>query len=365
MTPTSKLIRSDLKELKPYNAGLSIAEIQRRYKVSKVAKLGSNENPFGPAPEVLTGIENAASMAFLYPESDAGKLRVAVSDYYSVPADHLVFGNGSEEILSIICRTIIEPGDRVVTLYPSVPLHEDYAVMMGGYVDRVAVMSDLSIDLAGLIEAVKEPAKMVVFANPMNPVGAWLKPNELETVIRETHPDTLIVIDEAYFEYAVEGDYCTSLEFLQTEHQNWMVLRTFSKAWGLAGLRIGFAVCSNRELREALDLTRTPFNTNALAQYAATTVLSHDSHMKRHVAHINSEKNKVERALKDAKVIFASSLGNFLFIHCQCSADEMVERLLKSGTIVKPWRQEGFTNFIRVSIGNQRENNQFLSSFLS
>ena len=142
-------------------------------------------------------------------------------------------------------------------------------------------------------------------------------------------------------------------------------MRTFSKAWGLAGLRMGFSVCSNQELRNALDLTRTPFNTNALAQYAAATVMSHDSHMKQHVAHINSEKIKVEGALNDARIIFASSLGNFLFIRCQCSSDEMAERLLKSGTIVKPWRQEGFSSFIRVSIGNQRENNQFLSSFLS
>ena len=365
MIPKSKLIRSDLRALKPYNAGLSVAEIQRCYNVSEVAKLGSNENPFGPAPEVLAGIKAAASTAFLYPESDAGKLRIAVSNYYDVPADHLVFGNGSEEILSIICRSVIERGDRVVTLYPSFPLHEDYAVMMGGYVDRVAVMNDLSIDVAGLIEAVRRPAKMVVFANPMNPVGAWLKPNELETVIRETHPNTLIVIDEAYFEYALHGDYCTALEFLQTGCQNWMVLRTFSKAWGLAGLRMGFSVCSNQELRNALDLTRTPFNTNALAQYAAATVMSHDSYMKQHVAHMNSEKTKVEGVLNDARIIFASSLGNFLFIRCQCSSDEMAERLLKSGTIVKPWRQEGFSSFIRVSIGNQRENNQFLSSFLS
>lgn len=363
MSPENTLIRSDLGALKPYNAGLSISEIQKRYQVKQIAKLGSNENPFGPAPQVLAGLKAAAATMFLYPEGDAGALRSAVSRYYRVPAEHLIFGNGSEEILSIICRSVVDRGDRVVTLYPSFPLHEDYAVMMGGTVDRVTIKPDLSVDVDALIAAVRKPSKMVVFSNPMNPVGAWLKPRELEAVIKETHPGSLLVVDEAYFEYAVAGDYCTALDYLQDGQRNWMVLRTFSKAWGLAGLRVGFAVCSNQVLRNALDLTRTPFNTNVLAQYAATTAISHDDHMTRHVAVISSEKERVEDALRVAGIRYAPSLGNFLFVQCRTPSIEVADELLKSGIIVKPWRQIGFDHFIRVSIGTETENTQFLRSF--
>lgn len=360
MNPVDRIIRPDLASLAPYNAGLSIADIRKKYRVTDIAKLGSNENPFGPAPEVLAGLSDAASSIFLYPESDAGNLREVVASYYSVDVDCLIFGNGSEELLSIICRSVIVPGDRVVTLFPSFPLHEDYAVMMGGLVERVCVDHNLHIDVKALVEAVRKPAKMVLFANPMNPVGAWLSPNELQEVIANTHPDTLLVLDEAYFEYAQSGDYCSALDFLRPEVGNWMVLRTFSKAWGLAGLRVGFGVCSNQVLREAMDLTRTPFNTNSLAQFAAATAIKHDAHMKHHVSLINGARGTVEQHLTNMGFRYAPSLGNFLFVDCQRPADEVAELLLSTGTIVKPWRQSGFNQYLRVSIGTKTENEQFL-----
>ncbi len=362
MNRPNGIIRPDLKPLSPYNAGLSIAEIRAKYGVENVAKLGSNENPFGPAPEVITAISDVAHSVYLYPESNAGILRATVADHYSLEPDNLIFGNGSEELLSIICRSVVDRGDRVVTLYPSFPLHEDYAVMMGGKIERVAVREDLHIDVDALISAVRKPAKMVVFSNPMNPVGSWLSPSELQEVIRNTHPDTLLVLDEAYYEYARTGDYCTGLEFLKHETGNWMVLRTFSKAWGLAGLRVGFAVCSNRALREALDLTRTPFNINILGQVAATSALHHADFMSKHVTQINQERIRVQRRLTELGYEFAPSLGNFLFVDAKQPADALFESLLRLGTIVKPWRQPGFEKYIRISIGTPSNNNQFLDA---
>lgn len=363
MNTVSTLIRSDLGTMQPYNSGLSIAEIQKRYQVSSIAKLGSNENPFGPAPEVFGELDAAASSIFLYPESDAGRLRSVVAQYYKVPEERLIFGNGSEELLSIISRSIVNPSDRIVTLFPSFPLHEDYAVMMGGVIDRVSIKADLTIDVGALIEAVRKPSKMVVFANPMNPVGAWLNPKELEEIIQETHPDSLLVVDEAYFEYAQSGAYCSALEFLETSRQNWMVLRTFSKAWGLAGLRVGFAVCSDPVLRSALDLTRTPFNTNSLAQRAAVKAIEQSSYMKKNVAITLDEKKRVEAEMDGLDIQYAASLGNFLFFDCKRNASGVATELLKTGTIVKPWRQSGFERFIRVSVGKSFENDQFLQDF--
>ncbi len=356
------IIRPDLQTLSPYSAGLSIAEIRAKHGIEDVAKLGSNENPFGPAPEVLTAISDIAHSVYLYPESNADILRAAVADHYSLEPDSLIFGNGSEELLSIVCRSVVDRGDRVVTLYPSFPLHEDYAVMMGGKIDRVKVKEDLQIDVDALINAVRKPAKMVVFANPMNPVGSWLSPSALQDVIANTHPDCLLVLDEAYYEYAQSGDYCTGLEFLRHETGNWMVWRTFSKAWGLAGLRVGFAVCSNRALRDALDLTRTPFNTNALGQVAAATALQNAEFMSRHVHQTIQERVRVQRGLTDLGYEFAPSLGNFLFVDAKKPAEALFESLLRLGTIVKPWRQSGFENYIRVSIGTPSNNKQFLDA---
>lgn len=360
MTDLDRILRPSLKKLEPYNSGMSLAAVQRLHGSGKVAKLASNENPHGPAPEVLAHLADEASRIFLYPESDAASLREAVAGYLSADPGRLIFGNGSEELLSILCRSVIEPGDRVITLYPSFPLHEDYAVLMGGKVERIEVTADLRIDVDALIEAVGRPAKMLVFANPMNPVGAWLAPDDLETVLRATHPETLVVLDEAYFEYAVGADYCGGLEFLAAGRGNWIVLRTFSKAWGLAGLRVGYGVCSSAELRAALDLTRTPFNVNALAQTAAVLALANEAHMTAAADATIAGREKMRVALEDLGFRCAPSRGNFLFFEADRPAAGLAEELLRLGTIVKPWKQAGFERFVRVSIGTESENADFI-----
>lgn len=362
MTLPMRIIRPDLGTLSPYNAGLSIAEIQTRYRVDEVAKLGSNENPYGPAPQVIAAINTTGESVYLYPESNGGDLRKAVAEHYNLEPDSLIFGNGSEELLSIICRSVINPADRVVTLYPSFPLHEDYAVMMGGVIERVPLKDDLTINLDALIEAVKRPAKMVVFANPINPVGSWLTPGDLQQVIARTHQDTLLVLDEAYYEYALLGDYCTGLDHLRPDTGHWIVLRTFSKAWGLAGLRVGFGVCSSHALRAALDLTRTPFNTNVVGQIAAMTALQQSAHMVEHVAIVHNERQRVEQSLHELGYEFASSLGNFLFVDVKQNGQSAFNTLLASGVITKPWRQAGFENYLRISIGTPRSNDLMLSA---
>lgn len=360
MNKLEKILRPSLKGLQPYNSGLSISDIQAKYAVTEIAKLGSNENPYGPAPSVLEGLSSCNSDIHLYPESDAKSLREELSSYLSASPEKLIFGNGSEELLSIICRSVIEKEDRVITLFPSFPLHEDYVIMMGGVIEKIAVTDDLQIDVPALIEAVKKPAKMVIFANPMNPVGASLNPSQLREVIEAKHTDTLLVLDEAYFEYAVEGDYCSGLELLKPDIGNWIVLRTFSKAWGLAGLRVGFGVCSSTALRSALDLTRTPFNINSVAQKAALTALRNDAHMKKHVSIVVNERVTVAAELQKMGYQLAPSLGNFLFFDVKRPSSKVAEKLLANGTIVKPWKQPGFDTFIRVSIGKPEENEKFL-----
>ncbi|QBY02774.1 histidinol-phosphate transaminase [Rhodophyticola sp. CCM32] len=361
MADLGKLIRRELDQMQPYNAGLSLDEIRSKYDLDVIAKLASNENPNGPAPEVLRILRETSHDVYLYPDGSANLLRQKLARHLDFPEDQLIFGNGSEELISIICQSVLDPDDRVVTLYPSFSLHEEYAYMMGANVERVSVTSDLDIDLEALIEAAAHPAKMLIFANPMNPVGCWLNPDDLQAVIRAKHPDTLLVLDEAYYEYAIAADYCSGDKMLLENGGNWIILRTFSKAWGLAGLRVGFGMCSSADLRKTLDLTRTPFNLNTSAQMAASASLDATAYMKGNIEKTISERSRVAAALSKLGYKIAPSSGNFLFFDTRAPSTSLADALLKRGTVVKPWKQAGFETFIRVSIGSMEENDKFIA----
>lgn len=361
MTQLDKILRPTLCRVHPYNAGLSPDEVKSKYGLSEFIKLASNENPAGPAPEVLSAMKFGSSDLFLYPDAVSGTLATALADYLEVPPDHLIFGNGSEDLISIICRSVIQPDDRVITLYPSFPLHEDYATLMGAQVERITLNKKLEIDQEALLDAVARPAKMLIFANPMNPSGSWLNPVQLSQVIATKHPDTLLVLDEAYYEYAIAGNYTSGQNCLTPDDQNWVILRTFSKAWGLAGLRIGFGICGSRALRQALDLTRTPFNINVTAQFAAALALQHDNHMRSCTAQTIKQRDFISLELRQRGYSIPQSLGNFVFFDVTRPSVEVAEELLKRGTIIKPWKQSGYDTYIRVSIGSKSENAKFLA----
>jgi histidinol-phosphate aminotransferase len=179
-------------------------------------------------------------------------------------------------------------------------------------------------------------------------------------VLNARHPETLLVLDEAYFEFALNGDYCSGLDLLAPGKGHWIVLRTFSKAWGLAGLRIGYGVCSSPALASALDLTRTPFNTNTLAQSAALLALGNEAHMKKSVAAIAAERDKMRAALLERGFRVAPTQANYVFLETDLPSADLADTLMRLGTLVKPWKQEGFDRFIRVTAGRQEQNRRFL-----
>lgn len=361
MESFGNILRPSLSKLEPYNAGLGIAALKARYGLSSIAKLGSNENPFGVLPGVEAAISEAATDVHLYPDGAAAALAVELSRYLGVSEQAIVFGNGSEDLLSVICRCVVETGDRIVTLYPSFPLHEDYARLMGGVVERIGVQDDLTINVPALVEAMKLPTKMVIFSNPMNPIGTWLDPDQLKAVIASISSETLLVLDEAYFEYACGADFGSGLELLQDRSGPWVVLRTFSKAWGLAGLRLGYGVCSSAPLKAAFDLARTPFNANAIAQVAALASLKQRKAMDARIETTRGYRSIVAKQLRKMGYAPAPSHGNFLFFDVNSPSVDLAEKLLARGTIVKPWRQSGYDTFLRVSIGTEAENSKFLA----
>ncbi|MGX7871625.1 histidinol-phosphate transaminase [Mesorhizobium sp. ORM6] len=362
MSRASDMVRTEVTRLSPYNSGLTIGEVMQRYAPARIAKLGSNENPLGPSPTLATMMQAGPEMFRLYPDPAGRELRRAIATRHEVRDEQIILGNGSEDLLSVISRAVLRPGDAVVTLYPSFPLHEDYATLMGATIKRVGVNSDLTIDVDALITAVRQRPRMLLFSNPMNPVGSWLPAGDLSKVLDAVGDETLIVVDEAYAEYAEGDDYTSSLPFLGKRDRPWIVLRTFSKAFGLAGLRIGFGIVGDPELRALLDRVRTPFNVNGVAQAAALAALADEEHLTKVVALATMERARLKGFLTDKGLTVAPSRGNFLFFDCRQNASVFVEGLLRQGVIVKPWKQEGFDTYVRVSIGSPAENDHFMSA---
>jgi histidinol-phosphate aminotransferase len=360
MSDSKRHIRDEVAGIPPYNSGLTLDEVRERYRPAVIAKLGSNENPFGASPHALASLGDLGDLFRLYPDPKGRALCAALAGRFGFDASQIILGNGSEDLIAVICRAVIRSGDTVTTLYPSFPLHEDYTVLMGGIVERIEVLPDLSIDVPKLIAAAKRKPRMLLFANPMNPVGSWIGERDFKLLLDAVDRDTLLVIDEAYAEYAYGGDYPATIDILKSSGKSWVILRTFSKAYGLAGLRIGFGVASDTGFCDFLNRVRTPFNTSAIAQAAAIAALGDEEHLERAVTLALSERARVTAALEEMGFKVARSKGNFVFFDCKENASAYAETLLAAGVIVKPWKQSGYETFLRVSVGSVDENDHFL-----
>ncbi|GAB6966806.1 histidinol-phosphate transaminase [Komagataeibacter kakiaceti JCM 25156] len=354
--------RPEVAQLAPYNAGLSTEAVKNSYGATTVTKLGSNENPYGPPPTVAAALQGLAAQVALYPEADQ-KLKAALAARLGEPASCLLLGNGSEQIIRMIAQAYIRPGDRVVTVVPSFGLHILTVEAMGGQVETVPVTPACEFDLPALIRAVSTPLRMLIFANPSNPVGCMMKADDLRALLVACPPDCLIVVDEAYYEYArFDPTYPDARTILREQSRPWLVLRTFSKAYGLAGLRIGYAIASSPEIIDALGRIRDPFNTNIAAQLAALAALEGTDHMDHGTGRTVEAREKLRTELEEMGLQVAPSLGNFLFFHTTRPSGDVAEALLHHGVIVKPWKEAGYTHWLRVSIGLPEENARFLAA---
>lgn len=280
-----RIARPEARDLPAYNAGLSSDAVRQRYGVDTIARLGSNENPFGPSPAVGAALRDMADAIGQYPDANSTALRAAIAARTGVEPADIVVGNGSENLLELLCLAFLSPGDRVVTLLPSFGLHEIFPRMMGAQVDMVPVTDSMEFDIDAWCAALgggARPPRMAILSNPSNPVGCMLDADAFDRVVRAAPPETLLVIDEAYYEYArLTPGFPDVLTRLRAQERPWIVLRTFSKAWGLAGLRVGYGLASHAELVRMLDRVRTPFNVNLAAQRAALAAWGDADHMER------------------------------------------------------------------------------------
>ncbi len=349
--------------LPPYNAGLSLAEAQRLGGREDMARLASNENPDGCAPGVLAALTGAALEPWRYADPSCTALRAALEAHTGVTADRIVIGNGSEEMILAVIRVLLGPGRDLLTVLPSFGLHGICATSLGAGVAHVAMTPQGGFDIDGLCAALARRPAMLALSSPWNPVGPALDAPALDRLLAAADPArTAILFDEAYFEYADPANRPDALTMLARWGGHWASLRSFSKAWGLAGLRVGYALCSSPALAVAVTNAKTPFNVNAAAQAAALAALDDPAWMQASVARCAAERARMAAALAGMGLFMPPSQTNFLFIDLRRDAEPVAAALLREGVIVKPWREPRYESFLRVTIGTAAENERFLAA---
>lgn len=356
------LIRPEVASLPDYNAGLALDRFRSVYGIDAVAKLDSNESPLGPSPAAVQAIRDAAAGVGRYPDASDEALRQAVAAVSGVQPDTVIMGNGSEDLIGAIYRAVLRPGDRVVTICPSFGLHEFGAQGCGAVVDKVAFSSDWRFPVDGLVAALAQPTRILIFSSPSNPAGPAVSQAEFARLLDAVPDGALIVFDEAYREYLADDLAFDALEMLRAAGRPWISLRTLSKAYGLAGARIGYGICSDGDLVRALRKTRNPFAVNALAGAGALAALQDDDHLARVVALTASERARVADGLRANGYEVAPSHGNFLFFRTPVRAADFAEALRRKGVLIKAWLEEPFLDWARVTIANPAENDAFLAA---
>lgn len=340
--------------LSPYVPGKPVEELERELGIKEAVKLASNENPIGPSPLAVASLTSDVIAGLnRYPDGGGYYLKNKLAARLGVKGSEIILGNGSNELLDIAVRTFMEPGDEAVMAWPSFVVYP-MAVQAQGCKAVKVDCRDLRHDLPAMADAITDKTRMVFIANPNNPTGTYNTAAEFDAFMDSIPRDVLVVMDEAYFEYVTADDYADSMRHFR-EGRNILILRTFSKIYGLAGLRIGYGIAGASVLEE-MNRIREPFNTGTLAQVAAMAALDDDEHVRRS-RQVNGEGMKYLSAELDRlKLRYVPSQTNFIFILLDGDSGELYGKLLASGVIARP----AGPSALRVTIGLPRENEAFI-----
>ncbi len=359
----SRLVRPALDAVDPYEPGRPIEAVRLESGIEEVVKLASNEGPFPPMPGAQQAIADAAVGLRMYPDPGCWALRDAIERHTLVPGERILPGNGVDSLIKLICLATIDPGDQVVMGWPSFISWRQGALMMGGEPVLVPLAANGAYDLDALLAAIGPRTKLVVIVSPNNPTGAAVAPGALEAFLDRVPGHVLTVLDEAYFEYLPAGSH-NGAELLRAGGPL-AVTRTFSKVYGLAGLRVGYLM-ADTGLLGALARVRNVFDVSAVAQAAAIATLAEaDAHLSERLALNVTERARVDAALRALDLAPLESEANFLFVDLGSAerANAAFDGLIKLGVIVRPARGFGAPTAIRVTIGWPHENDRFLQVF--
>lgn len=345
--------------IQPYQGGKPIEEVRRELGITDIIKLASNENPLGPSPLAMQAISESATQVHLYPDGNAYYLKEDLAAYLGISAEHLILGNGSNDVLQLIAEAYVAPGDEVIYAEGAFVVYS-LVTKLCSATAVVVPMVKHTHDLSAMASAITDKTKVIFVANPNNPTGTMVTADETTAFMERVPNDVLVVFDEAYYEYVDRSDYPQTLPYV-LQGRNFIVTRTFSKIYGLAGLRIGYGIAPP-PLVETLNRVRQPFNCSLVGQAAAQAALKDTAHVTK-----SKEQNAVGKAfLYDAfdsmGFRYVGSEGNFIMLHLDQSGTDVADALLKAGVIVRPIGGYGYPNAVRVTIGTQQENEKFITA---
>jgi histidinol-phosphate aminotransferase len=349
-----------IRKLAVYVPGKPIEEVQRELGLSDIVKLASNENPLGPSPKAVAAIEKALANLHRYPDGSGYALRKVLGARHGVDIDQIILGAGSVEIIEMLARAFVADGDEVVYSQQSFISYQLATDQVNGRAVTPPTTPGRAHDLPAMARAVTDRTKLVYLANPCNPTGTYFTRPELDRFLADVDDRALVAVDQAYQEYVTRPDYPDALDDVK-RGRNVMVLRTFSKVYGLAGLRVGYGIAS-QEVIVTVNRVRSPFNTSSLGQVAALAALGDEEWVRKSREHNRRELSFLESELARRRVRFTPSVTNFVLIEFERDAKELFLEFQRRGVIVRPVGGPGLVNCARVTVGTHPENERFLAA---
>ena len=344
--------------LQPYQPGKPIEELERELGLKNIIKLASNENPLGTGKRARVVLEKPCDIS-RYPDGNGFRLKMALAEYHGVGTDQITLGNGSNDVLELIARSILTPAHEVIFSQHSFAVYQ-LVTQAAGARAVVVPAKDWGHDAEAMQRAVTGRSRLMFIANPNNPTGTWLGRNELHHLLQSVPEDLIVVVDEAYFDYVDDPEYPDSTGWLR-DFPNLVVTRTFSKVHGLAGLRIGYGI-SHRDLADLMNRVRQPFNVNTLALAAAEAALQDTAHIEKSVQLNRTGMQQLIAGFRGLGLAHIPSAGNFICVDLKKPAQEIYNRLLHEGVIVRPIANYGMPNHLRVTVGLENENERFIDA---
>ena len=362
----TQLATPGVQKLKPYAPGKPLSELEREYGITNAVKLASNENPLGPSPQVLAAIKVEMDDISRYPDGNGFFLKAALADKIpEVTAEGITLGNGSNDVLELVARAFLSPTSNAVfsahafAVYPIVTQAIGANAMVAAAHDG-SEGAAFGHNLDAMFALIDDATRVVFIANPNNPTGTWLKQADVRAFMDRVPLEVIVVIDEAYHEYVDEPEYQSAIGWI-AEFPNLLVTRTFSKAYGLASLRVGYGL-SQPELADVLNRVRQPFNLNSFAQVAAVAALSDEQHLQESIRLNKDGMQQFTESFTKLSLDYIPSVGNFICVQVGNDANAIYEALLKEGVIVRPVENYGLVGYIRISIGLAEENSRCLAA---
>ncbi|MDD4802829.1 MAG: histidinol-phosphate transaminase [Syntrophomonas sp.] len=349
--------RPEIFTLKPYIAGKPIEEVKRELGIDDIIKLASNENPLGASPQAIQAVKNSVHQMHLYPDSNCYYLKERLASIYDVDITSIIVGNGSDELLKLLAETFLNRGDEIIYAKPSFSEYEFVARIMGAECVEIPLRNFI-YDLDAILNSITDKTKMIIICNPNNPTGTMVNASQLDSFMAKVPDKVLVVFDEAYCEFAESKDYISGLKYIKAG-RNAVVLRTFSKIYGLASLRVGYGI-TKPAIAQAVEKVTEPFNVNSLAQVAALAALDDREHYQNTWEGNSRGKKYLYSEFEKMGLNYVPTEASFIFVDTARDCQEVFQSLLQLGIIIRSGSPFGYPTFIRVTVGTQAENKRFI-----